>query len=290
MKKLALITFLILATLSSCSKDKETENDNHIIKISTSINGLTRAVENQFEENDVIKVYAYENGDISKMKIDGVDNTYNGFRWTTVESMVWTERDKNYDFLAVFPNFSITGDEFTSKNYTLREHIVDNDLLVATNTGINNVGVSFKQAGLIDLNFDHIMSKITVKLTFKSDFVASAVSRVVLKAKTSATINFISKEVSVTGIVEEKSLTKVEDDYVTIAVPQTILSRERMIEVYMVGDNVPYVFFPTTEIMLEAKKHRIFNLTVGADRVILLNNVTIADWGKSDDMSGSAQQ
>lgn len=290
MKKLALITFLILATLSSCSKDKETENDNHIIKISTSINGLTRAVENQFEENDVIKVYAYENGDISKMKIDGVDNTYNGFRWTTVESMVWTERDKNYDFLAVFPNFSITGDEFTSKNYTLREHIVDNDLLVATNTGINNVGVSFKQAGLIDLNFDHIMSKITVKLTFKSDFVASAVSRVVLKAKTSATINFISKEVSVTGIVEEKSLTKVEDDYVTIAVPQTILSRERMIEVYMVGDNVPYVFFPTTEIMLEAKKHRIFNLTVGADRVILLNNITIADWGKSDDMSGSAQQ
>lgn len=291
MNKLIITALSALAILASCNEKNTIESTSNIIKISTSINGLTRVADNQFEENDVIKVYAYESGDISKMKIDGIDNTYNGARWTTSEPMVWTDKDKNYDFLAVFPNFSLTGSGFTSTAYTLRDKVEDNDLLVATNTGTNATGVPFEKAGMIDLPFDHIMSKMTVKLIFKSDFIVTpTVKKVVLKAKANATINFITKEVTATGTVTEKELTKVGDDYITISVPQSIAIGQRMIEVYLDEDPTPYGFITTIETVLEAKKHRVFNLTVGADKRIVLNNVTIIDWGQSEDMNGNAQQ
>lgn len=291
MNKLAFITLSLFVTLSSCSKDNAAEEKEGIIKISTSINGLMLAAQDQFEANDVIKVYAYQSGDISKMKINGVDNTYNGIKWSASESMLWEDKDVNYDFLALFPNFTLAGNEFTSKAYALRDKMEDNDLLVATNTGVNAVGVPFEKAGMIDLAFDHIMSKVTVKLTFKTDFEQTPkIAKVVLRAQTGAVINFITKDVAATGELVDRLFTKVGNDYVTIAVPQIVSTSHRLIEIYLEGDNVPYVYITTGETALEPQKHRVFNLTVGADKRIILGEISIIDWGQSDDMSGSAQQ
>lgn len=291
MNKLTLITISMVAALWSCKADNGIDNSDNTISISTSINGLVRATEEQFQENDVIKVYAYKSGDLSAMRLNGIDNTYNGIRWSTSESMIWEDRSENYDFLGVFPNFVLSGEDFTAMSYSLREQMEDNDILVATNTGVNGTGVAFDGAGFVALPFDHIMSKVTVRLIFKSDFVTiPTVERVVLKAKTSGTINFLTKAVSPTGDASDKLLSKVGDDYQTITVAQSVDLGKRMLEIYLQGDNVPYVFTTSASTLLESGKHRVFNLTVGADKTITLNSVTIATWGQSGELDGSAQQ
>lgn len=266
MNKSIITVLLSILFFTSCDL-KELEDERNFITISTSIDRLTRSSKTFFSEGDVISVYAYESSDISKISIENSMNVYNGTLWEATPIMEWKNSLKNYDFLGVYPSRVITNP--TATDFTLGRDMVENDLLVATNRN-----VLFKNAENVELIFEHIMSKVTVNLSFSSSLEpVPTIEKVVLRAKSSAQINFFTKEVTANGNITEIEFEKSEENqYVCIAIPQTVASATQMILIYVEGDTTPYVFTTTSNIDLEARKERTFSLTVENGNPIKLKN------------------
>lgn len=262
-----MITALLSILFFTSCDLKELEDERNFITISTSIDRLTRSSKTFFSKGDVISVYAYESSDNNRVAIENSINVYNGAQWEATPAMEWKNSLKNYDFLAIYPTHAITNPTVT--DFTLEKEVAKNDLLVATNKN-----VLFKNAENVELIFEHIMSKVTVNLSFSSSLEpVPTIEKVVLSAKNSAQINFFTKEVTAKGNSTEIELEKGEgNQYVCIAIPQTIPSATQMILIYIQGDTTPYVFTTTSNIDLEAGKERTFSLTVENDNPAKLKN------------------
>lgn len=284
MSKLTISFIIALLCLSSCNQAESLENKSNVIHISTTINNLTRTSKTSFIAGDAISVYAYETGDIEKLVINNSINTYDGTAWNAVPEMKWGDQSIKYDFLGVYPTRNIT--DFTSTNFTLESEMIKNDLLVATNKNVSSA-----KAWDILLDFTHIMSKVTVNLSYKSDLETEPiVKRVLLKSMNNGQINFITKEVTANGTEAEIELEKVNNNqHVGITIPQTIATATKMIFIYVEGEEKPYVYTTATAIDLKTNKHTILNLILGEGNTIELKNSSINPWGESDSVDGGTE-
>ena len=274
MKKIILTAAATIIALASCSKQA---GEAPCITIEASVGSLTKVSYTpdgsgtSFTSGDKIAVYAWRGGadEVPATRVvDGVANTYDGSKWTPESPMLWKNvRDKHY-FLGVFPARAIT--DFTADAYTLDpSNYTASDLLLATNlTGLKAAD------GPVSLVFDHVMAKLVVNLSFRSQWeTAPTVTGVKTTAKKSATVNYLTKAVTASGNAEAVALTSSANNaWSGLQVPQ-----EGVRKVTVTIDNKVYVYESATDIPLNAGQFTTLSLLVGRDK-IELGSISVTNW------------
>ena len=285
MKKYSLFFLIALSGLFACCNRENVPSTAGDITISASVGNMTRITyegdATHFTSGDKISVFAWT-GDAdavpSSRVVDGVENTFDGSKWTPIAKMLWKNQSEAHYFLGISPVFAV--DDFTAGSYTLNPaDYTANDLLVATN--LNGLKASVNP---VALTFDHVMAKFVVNLRIRSELDASgATISVSVPARTEASVNYLKKTATVKGDVSDVALfadSSAPNVFAGIMVPQT-----GMRTVIVVFNNKTYRFEASEDIPLKANKCTFVDLSVGKEK-IELNSVTVKDWENGGSVSG----
>lgn len=275
---------LILLTAGCNNEETAAPPSSRDIEIVTKVGTLTRATDRAFETNDRISIYAYETDNPTEMVVEGVTNILQpDGTWIPATPMQWKDDATAHDFIGVYPEKGDIGD-FTNESITLGDNMAANDLLIATATGRKAAG------GAVPLTFDHVMSRVTVNLTFNENMgTAPTVDKVVLRCRLTGSVNYSAKTVQASGTAADMAMTPVASGtFRAVALPQTLAATEPMIVITIAGRD--YSFAHTDALALEPGKNRTINLTVSGtapeDLTVSLGGITINDWGNSQTLEG----
>lgn len=281
---LALAAVALWAT--SCSNDNEPQAEvaSKYITVSTHIGAMTRVATDgdgsqRFEADDQISVYAWTgttaNVDMGSLVVDNSVNTYDGSSWSANPQMLWLDPGTPHYFIGVYPSRDIS--DLTSEDFSIDPaDQTASDLLVANNyDGLSSLTAP---GGLVDLEFNHMMARFVVNLTFRNQWGGTPdVESVVCHATTAATVNYLTATTtarSVDGSTVTLPVTTVNRQYVSIMVPQ---SDFRKVVLTIDGKAYTYTNDDAAGIPLVQGKITTLNLIVGRDEIVL-GNVSINDW------------
>lgn len=230
-------------------------------------NGVTN-----FVNGDAIKV-------VNLMRTSKKEATYtttDGTNWTTTDAMVWNSSSKNI-FQAYYPVA-----EYSSYNtFTIPTDQSDAAKLASADWMTASTGEIDKPGnGVLDLNFQHRLAKVTVNLTFSSQYPEG--------------YQHVSKFTFYTNEATPQAITPLansETSYTAILRPGEYADESYFIYLMMDDINEHYVLgkTATAAINLEAGKHYTFTLKVGKD-VVSIDDVTVADWDEEDIDGGVAEE
>ena len=282
MKTLRYIALAAL-TLSFAACEQEDINpavqgDPDAVKINATIGALQTRVaygENgatNFVNGDAIKV-------VNLMRTSKNEATYtatDGTNWTTTDAMVWNSSSKNH-FQACYPvavyssydTFTIPTDQSDATK------LASADWMTASTGEIDKPG-----NGVLDLNFQHRLAKVTVNLTFSSQY-PKGFQHV-------SDFTFYTNEATPQAIT---ALANSETSYTAILRPGEYADESYFIYLMMDDIEEHYVLGKTTTsaINFEAGKHYTFTLKVGKD-VVSIDDVTVADWNEEEIDGGVAEE
>ena len=267
-----------LLALAGCLKDPG-PSDANLITVEASIGPQTKVdytnggVSSSFVAGDKIAVYAWT-GSASPVPatraVDGVVNTLGSGGWSPASLMRWKSMTATHYFLGVSPVHAISN--FTADPYTLDpDQYTASDLLVATTPS----GIAPTKSP-ISLEFSHVMAKLVVNLTFRSQWSsAPTVTSVTVGAKKTGTVNYLAKEVTATGTVEAVALSATDNaSWSGLQIPQTGVATITV----RIG-NTDYVYTHSTDIPLAGGQYTTINLNVGRDKLELdQTGISITDW------------
>ena len=282
MKTLRYIALAAL-TLSFAACEQEDINpavqgDPDAVKINATIGALQTRV--AYGENGATN---FVNGDVIKVvnlmrtsKNEATYTTTDGTNWTTTDAMVWNSTSKN-KFQAWYPvaeyssyeTFTIPTDQSDATK------LASADWMTASTEEIDKPG-----NGVLDLNFQHRLAKVTVNLTFSSQYPKGN--------------QYVSKFTFLTNEETPQLITPLansETSYTAILRPGEYADEDAFIYLMMDGIDEHYVLGKTTTaaINLEAGKHYTFTLKVGKD-VVSIHDVTVADWNEEEIDGGVAEE
>ena len=283
MKTLRYIALAAL-TLSFAACEQEDINpavqgDPDAVKINATIGNMQTRVaysgtngETNFVNGDAIKV-------VNLMRTSKNEATYtttDGTNWTTTDAMVWNSSSKN-KFQAWYPVAEYSSyDTFTiPTDQSDATKLASADWMTASTGEIDKPG-----NGVLDLNFQHRLAKVTVNLTFSSQYPEG--NQLVSDFK------FLTNEENPQEITALKNS---ETSYTAILRPGEYADESSFIYLMMDNFDEHYVLGKTTTsaINLEAGKHYSFTLNVGKD-VVSIDDVTVADWNEVDIDGGVAEE
>lgn len=298
--KTSIIALAALALLAaSCGNDHENGavETAKYITVNTSIGALSRTTTADdgtqvFEKDDAISVYVWTGTadaiNTSGLVVNNSINTYDGTSaWTPAPQMLWKDMTSAHFFLGIYPAREVS--DFTADAYALdlTKSQEVNDLLVAVNTGTDKAGLT-ASATAVPLQFDHVMAKLIVNLTFRDQWggtpTVESVTTSNLKSK--ATVDYVAKRVAVTSdaATDIQLLTaSANASYQSVMVPQE--GAEARIAVKIGEKNYIY----TGTVTLESGKYTTVNLIVGRD-AITLGSVSINNWGVGETINGGEAQ
>ena len=282
MKTLRYIALAAL-TLSFVACEQEDINpavqcDPDAVKINATIGALQTRV--AYGENGATN---FVNGDAIKVvnllrtsKNEATYTTTDGTNWTTTDAMVWNSSSKNH-FQAYYPvavyssydTFTIPTDQSDATK------LASADWMTASTGEIDKPG-----NGVLDLNFQHRLAKVTVNLTFSSQYPEGN--------QYVSDFTFYTNEKTPQAIT---ALANSETSYTAILRPGEYADESYFIYLMMDVIEEHYVLGKTTTaaINLEAGKHYTFTLKVGKD-VVSIDDVTVADWNEEDIDGGVAEE
>lgn len=298
--RISTIALAALALLAaSCNNEHENDavESAKYITVNTSIGGLSRTTTANdgtqvFVKDDKISVYAWTGTadaiNASDLVVNNSINTYDGTSaWTPAPQMLWKDMTSAHYFLGIYPARKVTN--FTADTYTLdlTKTQEANDLLVAVNTGTDKVGLT-ASATAVPLQFDHVMAKLIVNLTFRDQWGGTPTVKSVTtnNLKSIATVDYIAKSVTVTSDAAtplELLTATANTSYQSVMVPQ---AGEKAQIVVKIGEK-DYTY--TGTVKLESGKYTTVNLIVGRD-AIDLGSVSINDWGEGETIEGGEAQ
>ena len=282
MKTLRYIALAAL-TLSFAACEQEDINpavqgDPDAVKINATIGALQTRVAYSGDNG----VTNFVNGDAIKVenlmrtsKNEATYTTTDGTNWTPTDAMVWNSSSKN-KFQAWYPvaeyssydTFTIPTDQSDATKFASA------DWMTASTGEIDKPG-----NGVLDLNFQHRLAKVTVNLTFSSQYPEG-------NQHVSDFIFFTNEETpqAITPLANS------ETSYTAILRPGEYADESYFIYLMMDGIEEHDVLGKTTAaINLEAGKHYTFTLKVGKD-VVSIDEVTVADWNEEDIDGGVAEE
>ena len=283
MKTLRYIALAAL-TLSFAACEQEDINpavqgDPDAVKINATIDNMKTRVAysgdngvTNFVNGDAIKV-------VNLMRTSKNEATYtttDGTNWTTTDAMVWNSSSKN-KFQAYYPvavyssydTFTIPTDQSDATKFASA------DWMTASTEEIDKPG-----NGVLDLSFQHRLAKVTVNLTFSSQYPEGC--------QHVSDFTFFTNEETQQAIT---ALANSETSYTAILRPGEYADEDYFIYLLMDGIEEHYVLGKTTTsaINFEAGKHYTFTLKVGKD-VVSIDEVTVADWEEEEIDGGVAEE
>ena len=280
------LRYIALATLTlsfaACEQEDfnpAVQGDPDAVKINATIGNMQTRVAysgdngaTNFVNGDAIKV-------VNLMRTSKNEATYtttNGTNWTTSDAMVWNSSSKN-KFQAWYPvaeyssydTFTIPTDQSDATKFASA------DWMTASTEEIDKPG-----NGVLDLSFQHRLAKVTVNLTFSSQYP---------KGKQHVSdFTFYTNEETQQAITP---LANSETSYTAILRPGEYADESYFI--YLMMDGIEEHDVPgkttTSAINLEAGKHYTFTLKVGKD-VVSIDDVTVADWNEEEIDGGVAEE
>lgn len=283
MKTLRYIALAAL-TLSFAACEQEDINpavqgDPDAVKINATIGNMQTRVAysgdngvTNFVNGDVIKV-------VNLMRTSKNEATYattDGTNWTTTDAMVWNSSSEN-KFQAWYP----VADYSSYDTFTIPTDQSDATKLASADWMTASTGEIVKPGnGVLDLNFQHRLAKVTVNLTFSSQY-PKGYQHV-------SDFTFYTNEQTQQAITP---LANSETSYTAILRPGEYADESYFIFLLMDNIDEHYVLGKTTTaaINLEAGKHYTFTLKVGKD-VVSIDEVTVADWNEEEIDGGVAEE
>ena len=282
MKTLRYIALAAL-TLSFAACEQEDINpavqgDPDAVKINATIGALQTRV--AYGENGATN---FVNGDAIKVvnlmrtsKNEATYTTTDGTNWTTTDAMVWNSSSKN-KFQAWYP----VADYSSYDTFTIPTDQSDATKLASADWMTASTGEIDKPGnGVLDLNFQHRLAKVTVNLTFSSQY-PEGYQHV-------SDFTFYTNEETQQAIT---ALANSETSYTAILRPGEYADESYFI--YLMMDGIEEHDVPgkttTSAINLEAGKHYTFTLKVGKD-VVSIDEVTVADWNEEEIDGGMAEE
>ena len=270
--------------MAACSNESgiSTDVEPGAITIQATIGQMTK-VENKgnatnFINGDKILLYGWTGSDKeipATRVVDSVVNSFDGTAWTPAKQMNWKNATDAHYFLGICPvPDSVTS--FTAAAYKLNPaEYESSDLLIATN--LDGVTVA---DGPVNLTFEHAMAKLNVNLKFRSEFNANTiVSSVTATAYDSATVNYLTKNMTVAGSAREVLIpqtttpaTGYNVSFSGLQVPQ-----EGVKKITVTIDGRTFVYDAAQDIPLDAGKYTTIGLIVGNDKMVL-DDITISNW------------
>lgn len=277
--------FSLLFALSSllfvsCEQveDFSQETDADAVKVVALINKMQTRVAYEddgatnFVNGDAIKVVNL----IRTSKNEATYTTTDGTNWTTSDAMVWNSSSKN-KFQAWYPVAEYSSyDTFTiPTDQSDATKLASADWMTASTGEIDKPG-----NGVLDLNFQHRLAKVTVNLTFSSQY-PEGYQHV-------SDFTFYTNEETQQAITP---LANSETSYTAILRPGEYADESYFIYLTMDGIEEHDVLGKTTTsaINLEAGMHYTFTLKVGKD-VVSIDDVTVADWNEEEIDGGVAEE
>lgn len=230
-------------------------------------NGVTN-----FVNGDAIKV-------VNLMRTSKNEATYtttDGTNWTTTDAMVWNSSLKN-KFQAYYP----VAEYSSYETFTIPTDQSDATKLASADWMTASTGEIDKPGnGVLDLSFQHRLAKVTVNLTFSSQYPEGN--------------QYVSDFTFYTNEQTQQAITPLansETSYTAILRPGEYADESYFI--YLMMDVIEEHDVPgkttTSAINLEAGKHYTFTLKVGKD-VVSIDEVTVADWNEEDIDGGVAEE
>ena len=289
MRKNTILLLAVAVLLAGCLKDAG-PSDADLITIEASIGPQTKVdqtnggVSSSFEKGDQIVVFAWT-GSASPVPttrvVDGVVNLLGSGGWSPASLMRWKSMSSTHYFLGVSPVHTISS--FTADPYTLDPgQYTASDLLVATTPS----GITPTKSP-ISLEFSHVMAKLIVNLTFRSQWSsAPTVSSVTVNARTTGTVDYLAKQITATGAASGVSLTMSDNaSWHGLQIPQEGV---KTITVQIEGKDYVYNYPDDAGIPLKSGKYTTINLNVGRDKIELDGqNIKITDWESGTPIEGS---
>lgn len=248
MKKLVYIAFAIIA-FASCNKVAPEAGDGQI-RFRFSLPG-TKATASAFEAGDAISIYAvkYDGETQMPLQIGGnwLNNervSYNGTAWSASRALYWA--DAACDFYAFYPYqasigsmekypFSVAVDQNSARVGDVPGGYEASDLMYASAVNVS------RSDGAVDLAFNHMMSKLVVRVAkgqqFKGDIPDDIVAHV-YNTETDCTVNWLTGSVEKNPFGAKNTITMKKLSNVlfeAVLVPQNIEKRTPLIELTMGG-------------------------------------------------------
>ncbi len=243
MKRLLILlamTFLVM----SCQKQGIDTDSGHMFIQFIHPSAETRATETAFESGDKIGLYVVEAPaplQVSGNYVNNLQATYNGSQWTGETGLRWPSTESICDIYAYYPfmevskidasPFSVLEDQ--SSGFGACDFLWGKAASVAYTTEA------------IPVQFNHKLSKITLKLVKGADYVGDLPSTAVFyvhSTVTDATVDLTTGSVTKDPYGTAKTITchKVDDaTYEAVVVPQRLASRTPLFE--MVANGVSYL-------------------------------------------------
>ena len=240
-----------------------------------------------FETGDKISLYAWmgtAEAVPANPVVNGVENELqaNG-TWKPAVDMFWANFISPHYFVGIYPVRTVSS--FIADSYTLVPTDYEaSDLLVATNFS----GLTASDDP-VRLTFKHMMARLQVNMTFRSQFSGTPAVDVVATAASTCKVNYLTESVAPDAQGSVK-LVKLDTpapgsalSYQSIMIPQ-----EGFRTVTLTIEGKEYSFTNPADIKLAAGKVTVLDLIVGRDRIDLASDIAIKDWSAGNTYSGNA--
>lgn len=247
MKKIIFVAMAMFA-ISCSNNDTLADLENQEIKVVANM--PTRASMTAFEKGDKMGLYAVEyNGDVAlPLQIGGnyLNNepmVYNGTEWKSNRTLFWSEN--SCDFYGIYPYQSMTAMEDVlfdvETDQSMAESADDlggyeaSDLMWAKAEKVS------KANGAVQLQFQHMMSRLVVKVEKGSSFEGEIPDDIVThiyNTATTAKVNYRTGSLEKYAMSDNRTITmrKVNNQtFDAIVVPQFIERSTPLIEMTMGG-------------------------------------------------------
>ena len=270
--------YIVLAamalTFAACTQEDDftPQTDNDAVKINATIGKLQTRV--AYEDNGATN---FINGDKICVQNTLRDTkniatyTFDGTTWTTTDALVWNGSAKN-QFKAWYPAATASFDSFDLP--TDQSAGIDKaDWMTAETEEMTKPG-----SGVLDLNFVHKLTKVTVTVSFNSQYPAGD--------NYVSMFRFFTNEETPVEVTPYES----KDGYTAILLPGVYAEEASFITLEMnFEDNLTVPVNSTLIAGLEAGKHYNFHLTVGKDAVGF-SYVRVLDWEEEEIDGGVAEE
>ena len=265
---------MLTAGLSSCSGESmepnsDIANGKVAMEFTFSHPSQSRATETSFETGDVVGLYVSEANKTLEISGNTVNNeglSFTGSAWKSSRNLYWDAG--NYNVYAYYPRldeissitdlpFEVETDQRKATDSSMGGYEAS-DFLFASAKGIQ------ASANPVNLQFSHIMSKISIRLIKGEDFegeLPETATVYIHNTVTEASIDMMAGVATKALRGTRKTVTARQADpttYSAILVPQRLENRVPLIEVVMNG--VSYLY--ESKFLFKPGIHHIVNLVI----------------------------